>query len=164
MFRTLPFFATSLGVVVAACAYASTRLPSMPELLRSYPGAIAFAFLALVVFCAVAVLIFLLRAAQHDRYYRPGTERELVDALDAQVTLFATDPDPDAEKAADGLRKATITAYLKVIPYNRTINQERRRLRANAASCLVLSLLFALGATSTIFLADKLGSLPRITP
>jgi len=47
---------------------------------------------------------------------------------------------------------------------NRELNQRRYRFRALASSHLVRSLIWALAATSVIFLADKLGFLPKVTP
>jgi hypothetical protein len=50
------------------------------------------------------------------------------------------------------------------MPINRGLNQERYRFRALAASHLVRSLIWALAATTLIFMTDKFGYLPWMFP
>lgn len=57
-----------------------------------------------------------------------------------------------------------IESHAATTPMNRTLNQKRYEYRARASSHLVRSLIWALAATSVIFVADKLGYLPRVMP
>jgi hypothetical protein len=69
----------------------------------------------------------------------------------------------DALPARD-FQEALIASYERVLPLNRGLNDKRYHYRALAASHLVRSLLWALGATPVIFVSDKIGLLPRISP
>jgi hypothetical protein len=57
-----------------------------------------------------------------------------------------------------------LDSYAATTPANRTRNQQRYKYRAWASLHLVRSLIWALGATSVIFIADKLAYLPKVTP
>jgi hypothetical protein len=55
-----------------------------------------------------------------------------------------------------------LDSYTTVTPINRGLNQRRYRFRSLASSHLVRSLIWALGATTVIFTADKLGCFPKV--
>ena len=59
-------------------------------------------------------------------------------------------------------RQMLLDLYTSTTPINREINQRRYKFRARAASHLVRSLIWALSATTVIFVADKLGYLPQV--
>ena len=63
--------------------------------------------------------------------------------------------------AAD-LRQMAIDSYLKVTLRNRELSLKRYRFRALAAEHLVLSLIWAPGASVDILVADKVGYLPKV--
>ena len=125
--RALPFFGTALGIVVGSIAYAAGRLPRWPDV--AAPGGRA------------AVLLFLSRAMARRNYRRIGPVAVL-----------------RAKAGQDGnMQRALLDSYTEIIPFNRELNQRRQRFRALASSHLIRSLIWALGATTVIFVADKLG-------
>jgi hypothetical protein len=77
--------------------------------------------------------------------------------------LVEQPPSRDALLARD-FQEALIASYERVTPLNRGLNDKRYPYRALAASHLVRSLPWALGATPVIFVSDKIGLLPRISP
>jgi hypothetical protein len=77
--------------------------------------------------------------------------------------LVEQPPSRDALLARD-FQEALIASYERVTPLNRGLNDKRYHFRALAASHLVRSLLWALGAAPVIFVSDKIGLLPRISP
>jgi hypothetical protein len=62
------------------------------------------------------------------------------------------------------MRQMAIDSYLKVTLRNRELNLKRYGFRALAAKHLVLSLIWALCATTVILIADKIGYLPKVIP
>ena len=168
--RALPFFGTALGIVVGALAYAAGRLPRLPDITQE-EGLVAFwaagALLALAVLDAVLVLVFLARAISRRNYQRIGPEAALrarVGALrDWYGDMPLSGPQRDRRLAGD-VRQFLLDSYTEVTPFNRELNRRRYRFRAFASSHLVRSLIWALGATTTIFVADKMGYFPRMTP
>ena len=60
------------------------------------------------------------------------------------------------------MRQTLLDSYTTVTPINRGLNRKRTRFRALASSHLVRSLIWALAATTVIFVADKLGYLPKV--
>lgn len=166
--RALPFFGTALGIVVGALAYAAGRLPKWPDV-TTREGLIAFwlasALLAAAVVEAACVLIFLSRAIARRNYQRIGPET----ALRAKVAeLQADDDEPPIlgplhdRRLASDMREILLNSYTEITPRNRRLNQRRYRFRALAASHLVRSLIWALGATTVIFMADKLAYFPKV--
>lgn len=146
--RALPFFGTALGIVVGAIAYAAGRLPRWPDV--TAPGGraafwLAGGLLALAVVKAGCVLLFLSRAVARRSYRRIGPEAVL-------RAIAGQDDDP-----APNMRRVLLGSYTEITPFNRKLNQYRQKLRALASSHLIRSLIWALGATTVIFVADKLG-------
>lgn len=168
--RTLPFFGTALGIVIGALAYAAGRLPRWTD---TAPGPATWAFIAslallgLSVLEACFVLFWISRAIARRDYRRLGPEPELRRRLtDLQAyydSLGILGAAQDAQALRD-LRTALLDAYAAITPGNRTLNARRYGARALAASHLVRALIWALGATSIILIADKLGVLPRVLP
>lgn len=167
VYRTLPFFGTALGVVVAALAYAAGRLPRWSDLTTGY-GIWAFVassvLLGLAIIEAWSVLFWLSLAVARRPHQRIGPEAALrarLNELQAYYEGQETAADKQDGEIAKDVRQALLDSYTAVTPINRTLNQRRYRLRAPAASHLVRSLIWALGATSVIVIADKIGYLPR---
>jgi hypothetical protein len=168
--RSLPFFGTALGLVIGALAYAAGRLPKWIDLAdwRSVSAFIASAtFLALAVVEASVVLFWLSRAiTQPHRYQRIDPEGFTLRlgelrrfhqrqglAADLQDGSIATD-----------MRQMAIDSYLTVTLKIRELNELRYKFRARAARHLVLSLIWALCATTVILIADKVGYLSKVIP
>lgn len=168
--RTLPFFGTALGIVIGALAYAAGRLPRWPDQATS-GGDVAYLaagiLLGLAILEAVFVLVWLSRAIARRDYKRIGPEIELRDRFEALQVYYdemgVTGERLDRDLARD-MRQVLLDTYTAVTPANRELNQRRYRFRALAASHLVRSLIWALTATSVIFVADKLGYLPKVMP
>ena len=167
VYRTLPFFGTALGIVIAAIGYAAGRLTRWEDT-PSHLLFIASTFLlALAAVEAVGVIARLSQGLARRDYQRVGPE----DALQARLTelrayydgLRPPPPNRD-EPLAHDFRQAMVASYGRVIPINRNLNAGRNQRRSQAASHLVRSLLWALGATILIFVSDKIGLLPRMTP
>jgi hypothetical protein len=166
--RALPFFGTALGIVVGALAYAAGRLPKWPDV-TTREGLAAFglasALLAAAVVEAACVLVFLSRAIARRNYQRIGPETALR-ARVAELQAFY-DEQPTAgpqqdRRLVNDLREILLDSYAEITPLNRRLNQRRYRFRALAASHLVRSLIWALGATTVIFMADKLAYFPKV--
>ncbi len=143
--RALPFFGTALGIVVGALAYAAGRLPRWPDIAAVPESRAAFCFagglLTLAVVEAGCVLLFLSRAMARRDYRRIGP----MAVLRAQAGQGAN------------MQRALLDSYEEITPFNRELNQRRQKFRGLASSHLIRSLIWALGATTVIFVADKLG-------
>lgn len=168
--RTLPFFGTALGIVIAALAYAAGRLPKWTELPTHRAMAVfavATVLLSLAVIKAGFVLVFISRAIARRDYRRIGPETALRTRLSELQAYYegqgATGDVQDAELVKD-MQQVLLDSYTTVTPINRGLNQRRYRFRSLASSNLVRSLIWALGATIVIFAADKLGYLPKAVP
>jgi hypothetical protein len=166
--RTLPFFGTALGIVIGALAYAAGRLPKWSDLTADYAST-AFLFttvlLGMAIFEAGCVLFWLSFAIASRSYQRIGPEPDLRSRVTALQTYYDAKgiigPQREAECLQD-VRQMLIDSYVATTPANRYLNQQRYKYRARASSHLVRSLIWALGATSVIFMADKLGYLPKV--
>ena len=168
--RTLPFFGTALGIVVGALAYAAGRLPKWPDV-TAQEGQVAFwvasGFLTLAIIDAIGVLVFLSRAIARRDYQRIGPEAALrarVAALQAGYDEADIVGDQHDRKLAGDVQQLLLDSYAAVTPLNRELNRRRFRFRSLASSHLVRSLIWALGATTIILMADKLGYFPRSVP
>ena len=146
--RALPFFGTALGIVVGALAYAAGRLPRWPDAATPQSRAafwLAGALLASAVVEAGCVLLFLSRAMARRSYRRVGPE-----------AVLRAKAGPGRDPALD-MKRVLLDSYTEITPFNRELNQSRQKFRALASSHLIRSLIWALGATTVIFMADKLG-------
>ncbi len=168
--RTLPFFGTALGLVLASLAYAAGRLPKWSDL-ASERGTIAYAaasaLLGLAVFEAGCVLVWLSRAIARRNYQRIGPEPQLRARLRDLQGFYdeqGVAADRQDDELVEDMRQALLDSYTSVSPINRALDQRRYRFRALAASHLVRSLIWALTATTVIFVADKLGYLQKALP
>jgi hypothetical protein len=170
VYRTLPFFGTALGIVIGALAYAAGRLPKWRDV-TAMQGSVAFVttgiLLGLAIFEAGCVLVWLSRTIARHRYQRIGPEPDLrarVTELQAYYDARGLDGEDQDRELLNDFRQVLLESYCATTPANREINQRRYRFRARAASHLVRSLIWALGATTVIFVTDKLGFLPKASP
>jgi hypothetical protein len=168
--RTLPFFGTALGIVIGALAYAAGRLPKWPDLVNWWTKGsfcIAGVLLAMAVIEAGVVLVFIARAILRRKYERIGPEPAMLTRMAELQSYYDAQSidgdDQDAQMVSD-IRSDLLSSYSEVTPKNREINKIRYRFRALASANLVGSLIFALLATSVIFVTDKLGYLPKAMP
>ena len=168
--RTLPFFGTALGIVIGALAYAAGRLPKWTDLTTHRAiavFAVATVLLGLAIIEAGCVLVFLSRAIARRDYRRIGPETALRTRLSELQAYYegqgTAGGERDVELVKD-MRQVLLDSYTMVTPINRGLNQRRYRFRSLASSHLVRSLIWALGATTVIFAADKLGYLPKVIP
>jgi hypothetical protein len=166
--RTLPFFGTALGIVIGALAYAAGRLPKWTDL-TTHRATAAFAIATILLGLAITeagfVLVFLSRAIARRDYGRIGPETGLRTRLSELQAYYeaegTTGKMQDAELVND-MKQVLLESYTMVTPINRGLNQRRYRFRSLASSHLVRSLIWAVGATTVIFAADKLGYLPKV--
>lgn len=169
VYRTLPFFGSALGIIIATLGYAAGRLPKWSDLPVGLMTRIAFlvtaALLTLAVLAAVPVLVFLSRAIVRRDYDRIGPEPALR-ARFAELRAFSeaqgkTGAELDDALLAD-LQEMLLDSYVRVTPPNRRLNLRRYRYRALASSLLLVSLICALAATTLILALDKIGLLPKV--
>jgi hypothetical protein len=166
--RTLPFFGTALGIVIGALAYAAGRLPKWADLTTHRAEATFVAasiLLGLAILEAGCVLVFISRAIARRDYRRIGPETALrtrLSELQAYYEGQGTTGDAQDAELVNDMRQALLESYTTVTPINRGLNQRRYKFRSLAPSHLVRSLIWALGATTVIFAADKLGYLPKV--
>jgi hypothetical protein len=166
--RTLPFFGTALGIVIGSLAYAAGRLPRWTDMVTEH-GRIAFCaatvLLALAIIEAGCVLYWVSRAlARHD-YKRITPEsvfqRRLKEVQSRVRGSLGAEAGLDSATLLD-MRQVLFESYLATTPVNRILNQKRIGFRSVSSSHLIRSLIWAVGATSVIFIADKFGHLPKV--
>ncbi len=167
VYRTLPFFGTALGIIIAAIGYAAGRLTRWEDTPSHWLFIVSTGFLAAAAVEAIGVVARLSQALARRDYQRVGPEPVLQARLAELRTYY--DGFPPGELDRDGLlahdfRQGLVESYGRVIPINRQLNAGRYHRRAQAASHLVRSLLWALGATIVIFVSDKTGLLPKVVP
>ena len=181
--RTLPFFATSLGLIFAALTYAASQLPTWDVLTKScgppskvsvldwmgcgWPILLAGALLAISALCGVAVLFFLARATKRRTYDRVGSESDQLSRAKALRDYHHASGlngiSLDDNVLAD-LREQLLEDYAIVLPHNRKLNLRRYLFRARAVSGLLWSLSAAIIATILIVLSSKIGLLQKVAP
>jgi hypothetical protein len=178
--RTLPFFATALGLIITALVFAVGHLPSWAELTKSCPASrgidrwfacrwpvlISDALLAVAICACFGVLWYLAAATKRQGYERVGPEEALfARARELQAHhsgLGLTDTVLDNAVAAS-LREQLLEDYAEVISLNRSLTLQRYRLRARAVSFLLWSLFAAVAATIFLIVTAEFG-LMKVTP
>jgi hypothetical protein len=175
--RTLPFFATVLGLIIAALNYAASQLPPWAAVTKTcgasetmdwgwftcrWPIITAEAFLAIAICFSMGVLWFLAAATRREDYKRVGPEKvQLARARELQSfhsNLGLVGPELDSAVVAD-LREQLLEDYADVISKNRDHTLQRYRLRARAVSFLLWSLFAATAATILMMVTAKFGLL-----
>ena len=170
VYRTLPFFATALGVGIAALVYAASRLPKWADLKANCGLGIfvaASVLLGLSIIEAGCVLFWLSRAVTLRPYQRIGPEpalRTRLSELQAYYEGQGTPADKQDSEMVKDMRQVLLDSYTAVTPINRAFNQRRYALRARAVNHLLRGLIWTFMATIVIFVADKLGYVPKVIP
>jgi hypothetical protein len=165
--RSLPFFATSIGVLVA---FISLARPALPPASDDPMTIVAYVLLGGVVACLAGLLGFLFMAVRHRTYTYPMNEAALikftgeltayyssalpsvigVDADDAADDTVGNRVDPDL--ARDAVEKAVVADLRRELTNqlaaaamtSRENNAKRLRARSRAFAALILALSLAL--------------------
>jgi hypothetical protein len=183
VFRTLPFFATALGLIIAALNYSASQLPEWTTLTQScgspsrnilstakwaacgWPALLAGVLLALATFSCVGVLWFLASATKRRKYERVGPEGAHLARAQALHEYHhargLTDTSLDNAVVGD-LREQLLDDYTEVVPLNRNLNLQRYRSRARAVSFLIWSLFIAVAATILVGVTTKFGLMVKV--
>ncbi len=181
--RTLPFFATALGFIVAAINYAAGQLPTWDSLSRSCPRGrgillnhhmlacawpVMMAVTLLVVSAAlgIGVLAYLAAATRRRGYRRVGREpAQLGRARDLLAYHVREGLKGDALDTAVhlDLRQQILDDLAAAVPFNRDLILSRYAFRARAVAFLLASLLLAMVATILVLMIAKTWLLMRGT-
>ncbi len=177
--RTLPFFATALGLILAALNYAAAQLPKWSDLTKycgkasfewdwficSWPVTISGFLFSLATAFSIAVLWSLAGATKRRGYDRIGPEDALLSRAQAlqeyHKKVGLAGPDLDNAVLVD-LRQQLLQDYAEAIPLNRERTLQRYRLRARAVSFLLGSLFAAVVATILMMATIKFGLVKAI--
>ena len=162
-FRTLPFFATALGVGVAGASFALTHLPL--DLLSSVSDrAIGIKLVALLcvllmtasavlaVWCVFALLYATGALEEWPVLSEAGLLEWIVSDTKRLLSLKGSKTSPDATD----IRARLVANYRFVNASKRTANQVRRTARSRAIARLLLSFLCSFAVTVTIFIFERL--------
>jgi hypothetical protein len=175
--RTLPFFATALGLIVTALVFAVGHLPSWPALTAKCPASTAIdldwfacrwsillpdVFLAAAFCCSFLVLGYLAVATERKDYGRLGETKLLnrAHALQALHSKLGLDGSELDSAVATSLRVELIQDYALIISLNRAFTLQRYHLRARAVSFLLGSLFAAVVVTIFLIVTTEL----KVTP
>ncbi|WP_294073978.1 hypothetical protein [Sphingomonas sp.] len=182
--RTLPFFATALGLIIAALNYAAGQLPAWHEVQGNcrdaagqtywlsvlgcaWPAVLVALLLVGAAVLAVGVLVLLALATRRRDYRRVGPEPAQLERARALAAYHRgrglVGDELDAAVAVD-LRDQLLADFAEVIPLNRDQNLRRYKRRALAVSYLLWSLFCALAGTILILATTKFGLLGRALP
>jgi len=179
--RTLPFFATALGLVIAAVNYALGQLPGWDMVVRAcprgqgmllqhhmlaciWPVLVATGLLVASAGLGVGVLAYLAAATRRRGYKRIGREPEQLararDLLAYHAARGLQGAGLDDAVHLD-LREQLLDDLAEAVTFNRDMTLSRYALRARAVAFLLASLLSALIATILILMTAKTGLLFR---
>jgi hypothetical protein len=182
--RTLPFFATALGLIVAAVNYVAGQLPTLTVLRTTCPGApqsglpwclsrcvwptlLSAVLLVGAALQSVGVVLLLARAAKRRNYERIGPEtvhvQRVLELRGYHLSRGLASDALDAAVSRD-LRHQLVEDLAVVVPHNRILTQQRYRWRALAVSWLLMGLLWALAATIVVMVSVKSGFVTKAQP
>jgi len=172
VFRTLPFFATALGLIVASLNYSAGQLPAWRAVRKScapsdvgwqivpcaWSVGLAVLCLFFVLALSAAVLVNLALATQIRDYVRVGPEKALVSATrqlhEYRVSGGLTGDKLDTVGSND-IRIGLLDPIAAAVEANRATSARRYRYRARAVACLLWSLFFALVGTTLVSIITK---------
>jgi len=175
--RTLPFFATALGLIVAALNYVARQLPawaavrsacdgrgtlSWSEMQCALPVVLAMFLLAAAALLAVLVPVLLYFATNPRGYRRIGPEPVHLGRaaeLRAYHAAQGLTGDPLDDAVSRDLRDQLVKDLALALPVNRRLTLRRYKWRARAVTGLLAALLFALLATIWISVSKEFGFL-----
>ncbi len=177
VFRTLPFFATALGLIVASLNYSAGQLPAWSNVRNScvlggdpsvgwqnqpctWSVGIAGLCLLLALVLSTMVLFYLALATQVRNYVRVGPETRLV-SVTRQLQAYRASGGLSGEildgTVGNDIRNGLLDPIATAVEANRATSAKRYRYRARAVVYLLWSLFFALLATTLISITNKLG-------
>ena len=113
------------------------------------------------------MLLYLTRAIKRRDYQRIGPETSLrvrSAELLASYNGTATPESQWDQKLVIDMQQILLKSYADVTPFNRDLNQRRYEFRASASLHLLRSLIWVLGVTTIILMADKLSYFPKVAP
>lgn len=175
--RTLPFFATALGLIVASLNYSATQLPSWGEVLKScsrrespalswhiircaWSVLLADLSLLAVVCLSGAVLWYLFQATRTRNYTRVGPEPTIV-AITREIHTYRASAGISGDELDTtvmiDVRAGLLDPLSSAVAANRDVTLQRYRDRARAVLCLLCSLSFALLGTILVATTAKFG-------
>lgn len=157
--RSLPFFATSLGLLatVVGLMHATICRPS-----RSVLSACIYAAIVALGACVALSVLFLLRAVRSRAFRYPMPETEFIEyaaqVLEEQQRAAPSVGDPAALGAGvlAELRATRIQQLAEAAEANRAHNLERNRARGLALTALIAAIAFAFVLLGLIVAADTL--------
>jgi hypothetical protein len=175
--RTLPFFATALGLIVASLNYAATQLPPWEDVIAScgrrgqpalgwniipctWPLLLDWLSLSLVVCLSAAVLWYLFLATRTRNYTRVGPESLIVAGvreLHAHHAGTGASGDGLDTIVVSDVRVRLLDPFTAAVAANREVTLQRYRYRARAVLCLLCSLFVALVGTIVVIATVKFG-------
>lgn len=159
LFRTLPFFATALGVGVAGASFAASHMPIdvLACTLSNWIKALALFCILLLLAAGLLVVLCILRLMQAvgARIERVAlNEPGLLQWVERTNVRPREGGGPRAANA-DDIRMRLIANYYNVNRSKRDANLRRRTSRSQAISALLLSFLCSFAATVIIFIAER---------
>ena len=131
--RSLPFFGTALGIVIAALAYAAGQLPKFFDIstcMARITFVISGVLLLLAVIEAACVLVWISLAIGRRDYQRIAPEtalRERFEALRAYHGRQGLTGAPQDAAILQDTREVLLDSYAEVTPVTHRVNQERYR-------------------------------------
>lgn len=154
--RSLPFFATSIGALLALIGFVKPSLASSP---------IGFWSIASYILCFVlaallaALVFFLFHATKKRETYHPMQESELIGYARSLVQYHESTQNFDGDSGYDAIIldiRQAYTAQLATYAENvREINLSRADMRAKMFSILVIAVIVALLLVGTIVVQER---------
>ncbi len=140
VWRSLPFFAAILALLVAAIAAAGPKLAA-----TSGPRSWIFGgMLAIAAVATLVALILLAKSVAAADFRVVASESGFLryaELLRAQALAGAATPQEAAETAAIAAKRALLREYAAITERNRSLNHRRQTWRAKAALALLLAVL-----------------------
>lgn len=151
--RSLPFFATALGLVVAIFSQVIVRLPPP----SSVAGVVFLTILAVATGSFLNILWCLFQIVRARDFKLPPNEEKLLEWSD-ELMAYHTKRWRSAKKAEDlaikDVRRRVVEAYAEAAVDNRASNRHKFRYRAQGFVNLVLLIALASASVGVIFI-DK---------
>lgn len=150
IWRSLPFFAATLALQLAALFQVIDRLPPFD----GWAGRVALAFIAASALSSLLALGFLASAILPAKLRYIATDKRLFDyalRLISEEDDPGTDPSAEPVMAAQALRATLAEQYAEATDYNRGINRRRERRRSIAGLATIAAILSTLLLVGTIF-------------
>jgi hypothetical protein len=151
IWRSLPFFAATLALQLAALFQLLDRLPPI----GTWPGAAALALLAVSGLCSLVALSFLAASIYPARFLYIAEDAAL---LEYGLDLITDEMSP-SDQAGDGAMSAIVTLkgtlarqYAVATDHNRRINKGRERRRSIAGLATIAAVLSTLVLVAATFL------------